>query len=149
MTPALDELRRYCSEDVLALNQDIFASAASAQPRKSKYGNRKVILDGMTFDSGKEASRYVQLREMAVRQEIATLSRQVKYTLQEATVDSEGKRQRAITYSADFVYEQDGKVVIEDVKSVATAKSESFRLRWRMLLAKFRGDPHVICRIHI
>lgn len=144
---SLAELRRYCSEDVLALNAELFAAPAKPEAKRNKYAATKVILDGMTFDSKKEARRYCDLQEMRIRQEIATLRMQVKYVLQEAIVDGNGQKQRAITYTADFVYEKDGKTYIEDVKSEITARSESFRVRWRLLLAKFKDDPNTVCVI--
>lgn len=147
--PSLDDLRRACSEDVLALNPELFAASLPTANSKNKYNARKTVVDGVTFDSGKEALRYRMLTQMQILQEIANLRLQVRYILQDAIVDGNGKEQRAITYTADFVYEQAGKTVIEDCKSPITAKSESFRVRWRMLLAKFKDDPAVICRIYI
>lgn len=149
----LDELRKNCSEDVLALNQDIFTSPSKGgdvgQSKRSKYANRKVKIDGIPFDSDKEARRYLELTEMQLRHEISQLQLQVKYVLQEAMTGADGKRIRAITYKADFVYAESGHLIIEDVKSIITAKSESFRLRWRMLQAKFKDDPRIICKIRI
>lgn len=149
MSQALRQLAKACSEDVLALNADLFAALQpAAEPRRNKYGARKVVLEGETFDSMKEARRYQQLQQMQIRQEISHLRRQVKYTLQDAFIDGAGRKQRAVTYTADFVYLQDGKTVIEDVKSSITAKSESFRVRWRLLLEKFKGDPTTVCEIY-
>lgn len=147
--PSLDELRRYCSEDVLALNPGIFAASPSKSPSKNKYNARKVTIDGITFDSGKEALRYRMLTQMQILQEISHLRLQVRYILQEAIVDGSGQKQKPIAYTADFVYQKADKTVIEDCKSPITAKSESFRVRWRLLLAKFKDDPSVSCQIYI
>lgn len=150
--PNLDDLRRHCSEDVRALNPELFAAnspARDAATPKNKYHARKATFDGIIFDSSKEALRYRELTEMQLREEISQLRIQVRYILQPAIVDGSGKKQRAIAYTADFVYERDGKTVIEDVKSPVTARSESFRVRWRLLLARFKDDPGVICQIHI
>lgn len=146
---ALDELRRNCSDDVLALNSDLFAEATAPARKRNKYHATKVEFEGMTFDSKKEFARYRTLQSLVVAAEVRNLRRQVLFELQPAIVDGDGKRQRAITYTADFVYEgRDGKSIIEDVKSGPTAKSESFRVRWRMLLNKFKDDPTVTCVIY-
>lgn len=149
MAHSLKELRRYCSEDVLRLNGELFADESpKPQGKRNKYGAAKCVFDGITFDSTKEAHRYRELQILQMGMEISDLRTQVKYTLQEAIVDGDGKKQRAITYTADFVYLQDGKTIIEDCKSVVTARSESFRVRWRMLLNLFKDDPQTQCVIH-
>lgn len=146
---AIDDLRKHCSEDVLALNPGLFLAAAKADGKKNKYSATKVIYDGITFDSKREWRRYLELTEMQVQHEVSQLQLQVKYVLQEAMTGADGKKIRAITYKADFVYMERGHLVIEDVKSAITMKSESFRIRWRMLQAKFKDDPRIICKIHI
>jgi len=147
--PSLDELRQHASEDVRALNPDIFAGVPEPPRRKNKFSARKTVFDGEVFDSAKEARRYAELLFLQSTHAIAHLRRQVCYELQPAMVDGNGDKQRAITYTADFVYQRDGKTIIEDVKSPPTAKSESFRVRWRMLLHKFRDDPSVQCEVWI
>lgn len=141
----MDRLKKNCSADVLALNRDLFEAAPAAQPRRNKYNARKITVDGEVFDSKKEYLRYRELTMLQSTGQISGLQRQVKYVLQAAITDGAGHKQRAITYAADFVYQMEGKTVIEDVKSVATAKSESFRVRWRMLLNQFKDDPSVTC----
>ena len=48
---------------------------------RNKYGNRKVIVDGMEFDSKKEARRWRELTYMQKAGIIQDLKRQVKYVL--------------------------------------------------------------------
>lgn len=81
----------------------------------NKYGARKVSMDGKAFDSVKEAKRYRELRLLEAAGAISHLRCQVPYVLLPA-LQKDGIRERAIRYVADFVYEQDGHTVVEDVK---------------------------------
>lgn len=95
-----------------------------------KYNTRKVEVDGILFDSKKEAARYVELKLLEQQGEITDLQLQKTYELipaQYETFERYGKRghrlkdgkrliERPVTYIADFVYQQDGKTVVEDVK---------------------------------
>ena len=65
---------------------------------KSKYHNQKTVVNGITFDSAKEANRYRQLDKLR------DLRLQQEFTLKEAFVTAEGERVRAIRYRADFTY---------------------------------------------
>lgn len=91
---------------------------------RNKYGARKVTIEGIVFDSAKEAKRWQQLRLMERAGEIRSLQRQVSYTL--VPMQPGGIRtERSVRYVADFVYERkDGTPVIEDVKSPATRTAE-------------------------
>ena len=48
---------------------------------RNKYGNKKTVVDGITFDSRKEAKRYQELKLLEKAGEIKDLRRQVKYEL--------------------------------------------------------------------
>lgn len=144
----LDQLRKTCSPDVVALNPELFEPAAAPQTRRNKYNARKLTVEGVSFDSKKEYLRWVELSAMQEAGLISNLQRQVRFVLQEAFVDGAGKRCRAITYTADHTYQDGERLVIEDVKSVITARSESFRVRWRMLLNQFKDDKNTVCLIH-
>ena len=82
-------------------------------PGYSKYGNRKTVVDGITFDSRKEASRYQELRLMERAGEIVGLVRQVRIELVPKT-----KLHKARFYVCDFVYfdKAQNKTIYEDVK---------------------------------
>lgn len=101
-----------------------------AKPRK--YQERKTEIDGIMFDSGDEARRYVQLKMLEAAGEIKDIEIQPKWVLQPSF--KRGKRTtRAITYRADFRYTEvaTGEVVVEDVKGMET---EVFRIKAKMLL---------------
>lgn len=68
----------------------------------NKYGNKKAVRNGITFDSQKEAARYDQLMLRLCAGEIRDLKLQPEFTLQEAFTTPLGERVRAIKYRADF-----------------------------------------------
>ena len=108
---------------------------------KKKYKNRERVVDGIRFDSQKEARRFILLRDMEDGGFIRDLRLQVEFTLQEAYTTSGGQRVRAIRYRADFTYyivEPDGTetYVVEDVKSKAT-KTRVYQIKRKLLLEKF------------
>lgn len=94
---------------------------------KSKYGARKTVLDGMTFDSEKECRRWCELKMLEKAGEVTGLERQVPYELipSQYEVKADGSRGRCIersaSYVADFVYrDKDGKLHVEDAKGMRT-----------------------------
>ena len=103
-------------------------------PNPSKYGNKRTKLDGINFDSEKEAGRYADLLMMQKAGIISSLERQKPFELQPAFYDSDGIKHQPIKYVADFVYMQDGKQVIEDVKSDGTRKNQVYKLKKKMML---------------
>ena len=104
---------------------------------RSKYHAKKTCVDGITFDSSKEAYRYLVLKGMEENGSIENLRRQVRYELVPA-FDVDGKHYRPVYYVADFVYVEDGKTVVEDVKGVRTdvykLKSKLFARRYGMVV---------------
>lgn len=89
--------------------------------RTSKYHAKKTTIDGIEFDSAKEAKRFVKLREMQEAGRIQGLRLQVPFELL-PSFECEGVKYRGMKYIADFVYYRDGKQVVEDVKGVKTAE---------------------------
>lgn len=104
---------------------------------RSKYHAKKTCVDGITFDSRKEAYRYLVLKGMEEDGLIEDLRRQARYELVPA-FDVDGKHYRPVYYVADFVYvdKETGKEVVEDVKGVRTdvykLKSKLFARRYGM-----------------
>lgn len=103
---------------------------------RSKYRNRKVkLLTGEVFDSQHEYQRWLELQVLQKAGKITGLMRQVKFELVPAQVETyeristktgrrlqDGRRcvEQAVNYIADFVYWEDGKMVVEDAKGVRT-----------------------------
>ena len=88
----------------------------------SKYHSRKVIVDGEKYDSKKEFNRFCQLLLLERAGEIQNLKRQVRFELIPSQKDPETGKviERPVTYLADFVYDQDGQTIVEDVKGFKT-----------------------------
>ena len=98
----------------------------------AKYGNKKTVRNGITFDSQKEAARYDALMLLLAAGEIEDLKLQPEFTLQEAFTTPQGERVRAIKYRADFLYKRRVREgvdirwerVVEDVKGFRTKEYE-------------------------
>ena len=93
----------------------------------SKYRNRKITANGTTYDSIKEKKRHDELLLLERAGQIKHLEKQVKFVLIPAQREADviGKRgcvypgkliERELSYIADFVYYENGKKVVEDVK---------------------------------
>ena len=100
----------------------------------SKYNARKTIIDGIKFDSKKEAGRYKELKLLEKAGEIKNLQLQPRFTLQES-FKYQGKTERKITYIADFMYEEkNGQVVVEDTKGYRT---DVYKIKRKMFLKRY------------
>lgn len=86
---------------------------------KSKYKNKKTIVDGITFDSMAEAKRYSELKTYENSGAISKLELQKVFHLAESCVIN-GRKKPPLKYKADFVYMQNGKQVVEDKKGFLT-----------------------------
>ena len=87
--------------------------------RASKYHAKKTVVDGIEFDSAKEAKRFTKLREMQEAGRIQGLRLQVPYEIL-PSFECDGVKYRGMRYVADFAYYRDGKVVVEDCKGFKT-----------------------------
>lgn len=100
---------------------------------RSKFFSKKVVIDGITFDSKKEGEYYLKLKEDQKKGLIKDLELQKEYILQDKfKVGNRTRRQ--ITYKADFSYitTQDDKLHVVDVKSPYTAKDKVYRLKKKL-----------------
>lgn len=104
----------------------IIAGGQAKEKKKSKYGNKKVILDEFEFDSKKEANRYFELKVLMLAGEITDLQLQVEYKF-----EIDGKK--IASYIADFVYKKKEVTIVEDVKSTATRKIAVYRLKKKLM----------------
>lgn len=103
-------------------------------PKKNKYKNRKVIVDGIQFDSQKEAEYYCRLKLLKQAGEIKDFGLQPRYELLPA-FEKNGKKYRAITYVADFVIvNNDGTTDVVDVKGVET---QVFKIKRKLFEYKY------------
>lgn len=104
----------------------------------NKYNARKVTVLGHEFDSKKEADRFLTLCGELNRGEISDLRGQVEYELIPAQKKANGKTERAVKYIADFVYNKDGKTIVEDVKGYRKGAAYAiFVIKRKLMLAKY------------
>lgn len=101
--------------------------------KKSKYSSAKTDVDGIRFDSKKEAEFYAELKLREKAGEISHLRLQPRYLLQEA-FKHDSKQYREIEYVADFEYIEDGVTVVVDVKGFKTAV---YMLKKKLFLYKY------------
>lgn len=103
---------------------------ARQKPKRSKYNNKKTWVDGICFDSQKEADFYQELKLLQQAGEIKGFCRQPEFILVDGDVEH-----RAITYKADFIiFHHDGIFEIIDVKGYESEQwkrtEKMFRLRY-------------------
>lgn len=102
--------------------------------KRSKYGSRKIEIDGHVFDSKKEAEYYQQLKLRKMAGEIKDFELQPEFVLQEG-FKKNGKTYREIKYLADFkVIYPDGSIEIIDIKGMET---QVFRLKHKLFEYKY------------
>lgn len=114
----------------------------------SKYLSQKITVDGILFDSKKEAGRYHVLKLMERAGKITGLRLQVPYELIPTQYEyytrfgktgkrlKDGKRciEKSCSYIADFVYrDSDGNLIVEDTKSPVT-RTEAYRIKKKLML---------------
>lgn len=118
--------------------------------KKSKYHSRKIIRDGITWDSLKEYRRFCELRLLEKAGAIQDLQRQVKFELVPAQYEEiptgelykRGERkgqpkmkrvcvEESVCYYADFVYIENGKQVVEDAKGF---KTPDYKIKKKLML---------------
>ena len=108
----------------------------------SKYKSKKCNYDGITFDSGREMKRYIELKQLERAGDISNLQLQVKFELIPAQREPDiigklgGVKKGKIieypcSYIADFVYTKDGKQVVEDSKGFKTA---DYKIKRKLML---------------
>lgn len=97
----------------------------------NKYRSKKTVVDGITFDSKKEANRYLELKMLEESGAIQDLQRQVKYVLIPSQRINGKVVERECSYKADFVYKENGKTIVEDTKGFRTT---DYRIKRKMML---------------
>lgn len=109
------------------------AAALQKKPKRSKYGAKRVEIDGITFASRAEGDRYLALRALQRQGRIDQLEVHPRFELVKA-VKLDGKTKPAIRYEADFSYVDTAteSVVVEDVKGFVT---QAYRMKRHMMKA--------------
>ena len=103
--------------------------------KRSKYYSKKVVIDGIKFDSKKEGEYYQKLKILLKQGIIQDLELQKEYLLQES-FKINGKTRRKITYRADFSYisTEDNKLHVVDVKGF---KTDLYKLKKKLFEKKY------------
>lgn len=109
---------------------DEFRRAASAKP--SKYRNHKTMVDGFTFDSKREAMRWLDLRSMHKAGAILDLQRQVRF---EIVIGGT----LVCAYVADFAYWEKQHFggwewIVEDAKGL---KTDVYKVKRKLMRAVY------------
>lgn len=102
----------------------------------SKYRNQRTTVNGITFDSRREAKRYCELAVLERAGVIQNLQMQKTFTLVPEQREEPTERykkgihkgewkpgkliEKQIAYIADFVYKQNGEMIVEDAKGLRT-----------------------------
>lgn len=130
-----EPIKRGYDWETAVVNFPISGDPLPQKKGKNKYNAKKATVDGVTFDSQKEAMRYIVLDRMQRSGEIDDLRLQPAFTLQKGFTDREGKKHQAIKYKADFSYKRAGEstLIVEDTKGVRTAV---FNIKWKMVIKK-------------
>lgn len=108
--------------------------------RRNKYGARKVVVGGETFDSVREYKRWNALCGWEQAGLITNLERQVKYVLAPGVrLAGEKRAKTELRYFADFRYVDlmTGQTVVEDAKGRET---EAFRIKRHLMKAIHNVD---------
>lgn len=118
--------------------------AGEQKPKKSKYGNRKVVRDGIKFDSEREAARFSELKVLRSMGKIRNLRLQTNFTLVEGYTTIEGERIKPMVYRADFVYERatepdcNGTVYwLREVEDVKGMRTKEYQLKKKLMREKY------------
>lgn len=118
--------------------------------KKAKFGNKKITLDGIQFDSKAEAAYYNQLKILKKAGEIKDFEMQVKFTLMDRFYHPTKTRKSgepsvvgAITYTPDFIVEKnDGSKHVIDVKGHRTP---IFNLKAKLFMRQY-GIPIILAK---
>ena len=102
--------------------------AGAQKPKKSKYGNRKVVCDGIKFDSERETARFGESCPSLV----------------EGYTTIEGERIKPMVYRADFIYERatepdcNGTVHwLREVEDAKGAKTKDYLLKKKLMQDRY------------
>lgn len=112
----------------------------------ARFFNRKVTLDGHTFDSKKEASRYSELFLLQSSGAITDLSLHPEFELFPSFLVVENGKKKTIrkaVYTADFSYREPGnpRIIVEDVKDKNGFRTQVSALRCKIFLFRYK-DSH-------
>jgi uncharacterized protein YciU (UPF0263 family) len=141
-------MSKYNSNKVYVIEQEGILNKFRKQEKAIAFCNEHNINPGdiIVFDSSKEERRWEELKIAEQCGSISDLQRQVPFLLIPAqylekvvTVRNKEKLKKyraeaPITYKADFTYYQDGKLIVEDVKSEMTRHLPDYVMKRKLML---------------
>ena len=112
-----------------------WAAEAEQKPKRQKYGNRRVEIDGLKFDSQHEANVYADLMSLVRAGDLKCVMRQVKFDLGGGYHATKESRYQ---YIADFVtIDRYDKVEVIDAKSEITRQNRTYLNKKKQMLAEW------------
>lgn len=101
-----------------------------------KYFNKKIVINGIKYDSKAEYHRYLELKN---NPEINELEAQKKFALIDTFKGKDGKTERGVAYTCDFFYFDNDidSYVVEDVKSKFTAKLPVYIIKRKLFKKRY------------
>ena len=94
----------------------------------TKYKAKKTVIDNITFDSKKEAGRYLDLKTLEMHKRIRDLKLQPCFPFK---YDDKVM----FKYYADFEYYENDEYIVEDVKGV---KTPVYKLKKKLIEAQYK-----------
>ena len=94
----------------------------------TKYKAKKTVIDNITFDSKKEAGRYLDLKTLEMHKRIRDLNLQPCFPFK---YDDKVM----FKYYADFEYYENDEYIVEDVKGV---KTPVYKLKKKLIDAQYK-----------
>lgn len=107
--------------------------------KRNKYRAKKIVINGHAFASKAEGRRYQELLLLEKAGGITGLELQPSFKISKggAVDPTTGRKMPAARYTADFRYVESSIIVIEEVKSKATSRETSYRLRRKLFLEQY------------
>jgi len=101
----------------------------------SKYNARPTVVDGIRFDSLREAERYYELVILQKAREIELMEVHPRFEIIKG-FEIDGKKIRPTFYEADFRYwdKKTRRMVVEDVKGMET---QVFKIKRKLFLLQY------------
>lgn len=118
--------------------------------RTNKFGARTTTYNGIKFDSNVERDRYRYLEFQQMRGEISGLRLQTQFLIIPKTTKLVPKQlktkvrynerviEMAAHYTSDFIYIENGKYIMEDVKNDYSQEIRDYPLRRKLMVRKIQ-----------
>lgn len=101
--------------------------------KSGRIPHQKIVVNGIEFDSKVEHDRYLELLIMERTGVISELECHPAWELIPAQKVPGKRAFRGHKYTADFKYIKDGKLIVEDVKSVRTREERDYIINRKLM----------------